>query len=151
MPHYSPYMGTGTGGRPLFTMDDHTQFLAAPPISSPPLIQPNPTSKLQYTSYGLQTHMHPSFLSNLRHSTRIPLPPRPSSTQYYAQAAESYDPQLFTFDPAQCSPCTHPSPKQHHPNSHPHFLLVPALIHPRSICSLALSTSPRTRMHSCTN
>ena len=44
----------GTDGRPFFTMDDHTHLLATPPISSPPLIQQNPPSKLRYTSYNSQ-------------------------------------------------------------------------------------------------
>ena len=83
-------------------MDDHTQFLAPPPVSSPLLGQQNPSSKLQqYASYAPQ-HPYspqssldsPSFYSN-------PAPSRPSSTQYHAQAPEPYDPQSFTFgDPA---------------------------------------------------
>ena len=61
----------GTDGRPFFTMDDQAQFLAPPPISSPPQIQQNPSSKLQYTSYSLRSPYtpqsrldFPSFFSN---------------------------------------------------------------------------------------
>ena len=132
-------------------MDDHTQFLAAPPISSPPLVQPNPSSKLQYTSYGLQTYMHPSPLSNPRHSTRIPLPPVRLRPNTMPKRLNPTTPNPSPLIPHMCSPCTHPSPKQHHPNTRPRFFLVPSLIRPRNICSLALTTSLHTRMHSYTN
>ena len=87
-------------------MDDHTQFLAAPPMSPPPLTQPNPSSKIQYTSYGLQNQYTPQ--SPLESPPFYSNPPsaRPSSTQYHATAAEPYDPhpQSFTFEPAHVQP-----------------------------------------------
>src|SRR5258706_1755127 len=104
MTHYQHSAYMGTDGRPLFTMDDHTHFLPAPPISSPPLIQQNPASKLQYPSYGLQIQYTPQ--SPLESPPFYSNPPsaRPSSTQYRAQVAEPYDPQSFTFDPAHVQP-----------------------------------------------
>ena len=51
-----------------------------------------------------------------------------------------------------CSPCTHPFPKPHHPSSpHPLSLLLPSPSRPHNICSLALSTLPRTPMHNSTS
>ena len=61
-PHYQHSSYMGTDSRPFFTMDDHTHFLATPPISSPPLIQQNPPSKLQYTSYDSQSAYTPQSL-----------------------------------------------------------------------------------------
>jgi len=83
-------------------MDDHAQFLAPPPISSPLL----PSSK--YTSYNsLQNPYTPQ--------STLDSPPfynssstRPSSTQYHAQAPEPYDPQSFTFDTTHVQPMHKP-------------------------------------------
>ena len=48
------------------TLLHHGHFLVMPPISSPPLIQQNPPSKLQYTSYNVQNAYTPqSFLDSL--------------------------------------------------------------------------------------
>src|SRR5258706_1755129 len=90
-------------------------------------------------------------LSSPHHSTRTPPPPvhlRPNTVPKWLNPTT---PNPSPLIPHMCSPCTLPSPKPHHPNSHPHFSLVPSLIRPRSIRSLALSTSPPTHMHSCTN
>ena len=124
MTHYQHSSYTGTDGRPLFPMDDHTQFLAPPPVSSPPLPQQNPSSKHQYPSYALQNPYSsqspldsPSFYSN------PPPASRPSSTQYHPQAAGPYDPQQsFTFaDPTHVQPLHTPLSENPPPAQFPQF------------------------------
>ena len=107
MPHYQHRPYTSTDGRPLFTMDDHAEFLTAPPISSPPLIRQDPPSGHQYTSYNFQNPYipqspldYPSFYSNsfglhLQSNTMLKRP-NPTTTN------------LLPLILPICSPCTPP-------------------------------------------
>ena len=70
MPHYQHSSYMGTGGRPLFTMGDHTHFLAAPHFLS----FADPTEPIIRAPVHSKTHIHPNPLSTPYRSTPIILP-----------------------------------------------------------------------------